>query len=90
MAEREALLIVINVDGDERSSRRQAFHEMLVTDRGDAEEQISGNLSEIHFFELDRCCGGTGEPRRPASGQARPHAHVEISRGWLPQARGMS
>ena len=90
MAEREALLIVINVDGDERSSRRQAFHEMLVTDRGDAEEQISGNLSEIHFFELDRCCGGRSEPRRPASGQARPHAHVEMSRGWLSPARVIS
>ena len=85
MTEREALLIVINIDSDERSARRQAFLEMLVADRGDAEEQISRIFSVTHFFEHDRCCGRTGEPRRPASGQARLQAFrqpASLTRGW--------
>ena len=36
MTEREALLIVINIDSDERSARRQDFLEKLVADGGDA------------------------------------------------------
>ena len=90
MTERETLLIVLNIDGDERSARRQDFLKMLVADGGDTEEQIRSILSVAHFFELDRCCSGRSVPRRPASGQARPQAHVELSRGWLSPARGIS
>ena len=83
-------MIVLNIDGGERSARRQDFLEMLVADGGDAEEQIRGILFVARSFELDRCSGGRGVPRRPASGQARPHAHVEMSRGWLSPARVIS
>ena len=83
-------MIVLNIEGDELSTRWQALLEKLLADRGDAEEQMSGIFSMAHFFEHERCCDGKGVPRRPASGQARLRAHVELSREWLSPARGIS
>ena len=80
MAAVEALLVVIDIEGDERSTRQQAFLEVLLADRGDAAEKTSVIFSVARFFKRERCCGSRGGARRPASGLARPHAHAELSR----------
>ena len=36
MPDREALPIVVDIEGDERSARQQAFREKVLADRGDA------------------------------------------------------
>ena len=41
MPDEEALLVVIDIEGDERSTRQQAFLEVLLADRGDAAEKTS-------------------------------------------------
>ena len=80
MPDEEALLVVIDIEGDERSTRQQAFLEVLLADRGDAAEKTSVIFSVARFFKRERCCGSRGGARRPASGLARPHAHAELSR----------
>ena len=56
---------------------------------GAAVEEVNRITSDDHYFELERCCGGWGVPRWPASGQAGPLAHAEFSRGMAGQRRGM-
>ena len=90
MPDREMLPIVVDIEGGERSTQQQAFREKVLADRGGAEQHIIVIFFMARSFERDRCCGGRGVPRRPASGQARLRAHVELSRGWLSRARGSS
>ena len=81
---------MIDIEGDEESARRQAFREKVLAGGGDAEQHIIVIFAEARSFERERSCSGRSVPRRPASGQARLHAHVEMSRGWLSPARGIS
>ena len=90
MSDQEAQPIVIDNEGDQESARQQAFREKVFADRGDAQQHIIVIFFLARSFERERCCGGRGVPSRPASGQARPRAHVELSRGWLSPARGSS
>ena len=90
MPDREMLPIVVDIEGDERSTRQQAFREKVLADRGGAEQHIIVIFAEARSFERERSYSGRGVPRRPASCQARPHAHVEMSHGWLSPARGIS
>ena len=90
MPDKEALPIVVDIEGDLAAARQQAFLDKLLADRGDTEQQIIIIFSVGRPFERERCCDSRGVPRRPASGQARPQAHVESSRGWLSGARGIS
>ena len=89
MTDRKALPIVVDIEDDEHSSRQQPFVKVLLADRGDAEQHIIDIYLVARFPEREHCCSGRGVPRRPASGQARPPALVELSRRWLSQARGI-
>mgnify|MGYP007060112818 CR=1 FL=1 len=90
MPNREALPIVVGIEGGELAARLQTFLEKFLLIEATREQHIIGIFSEARSFERERCCGCRGVPRRPASGQARPRAHVELSRGWLSPARGSS
>ena len=64
--------------------------ELLLLIEGAAVEIVDSIIADGRSSERERYCGGRGVPRRPASGQASPRAHVELSRGWLSPARGSS
>ena len=83
----EALLDVPEIDGDDSSTTTADVTELQLLIEGAAVEEVDRITSDDHFFELERCCGGWGVPRWPASGQAGPRAHVELSRGRAVAAR---
>ena len=90
MPDREALSMVIHIEGDELAARQQTFSRTSLLIEATREQHIIGSFSVARSFKRERCCGDRGVPRWPASGQARPRLHVELSRGWLSPARGIS
>ena len=77
----------LEIDGDDSSPTSAVVSELQLLIEGAAVEEVDRITSDDHFFELERCCGGWGVPRWPASGQAGPRAHVELSRGRAVVAR---
>ena len=84
-----ALRMVLEIDGDDSSTATADVSELQLQIEGAAVEEVNCITSDDHYFELERCCGGWGVPRWPASGQAGPLAHAEFSRGMAGQRRGM-
>ena len=84
-----ALRMVLEFDGDDSSTATADDSELQLQIEGAAVEEVNRITSDDHYFELERCCGGWGVPRWPASGQAGPLAHAEFSRGMAGQRRGM-
>ena len=84
-----ALRMVLEFDGDDSSTTTADVSELQLQIEGAAVEEVNRITSDDHYFELERCCGGWGVPRWPASGQAGPLAHAEFSRGMAGQRRGM-
>ena len=84
-----ALRMVLEFDGDDSSTTTADVSELQLQIEGAAVEEVNRITSDDHYFELERCCGGWGVPRWPASGQAGPLAHAEFSRGMAVQRRGM-
>ena len=68
MSDREALPMVVDIEGDERSAQQQAFREKVLADRGDALQHVTDIFCVACSFERESCCGGRGVPRWPASG----------------------
>ena len=62
---------------------------VLLLIEGAAVEMVDIVIPDGRSSERERCCGGGGVPRRPASGQAGPLARAELSRGIAGQRRGM-
>ena len=50
-------------------------------------EKVDGNFTDGRSVTAGGCSCSRGEPRRPASGQARPHAHAGLSRGGCLELR---
>ena len=84
-----ALRIVQKIIGADCSTTTADDSELQLQIEGAAVEEVNRITSDDHYFELERCCGGWGVPRWPASGQAGPLAHAEFSRGMAGQRRGM-
>ena len=82
-----ALRMELEIDGDDSSTSSADVSELQLLIEGAAVEEVDRITSVDPYFELDRCCGGWGVPRWPASGQAGPRAHVELSRGRAVAAR---
>ena len=94
MPDREVLPIVVDivierVTTDELAARQQTFLEKFLQIEATREQHIIGIDSVARSFERERCCGGRAGPQVPASSQARPQAHAELSRGTAGQRRGM-
>ena len=81
--------MVLEFDGDDSSTTTADDSGLQLQIEGAAVEEVNCITSDDHYFELERCCGGWGVPRWPASGQAGPLAHAEFSRGMAGQRRGM-
>ena len=62
----------LEIDGDDSSPTSAVVSELQLLIEGAAVEEVDRITSDDHFFELERCCGGWGVPRWPASGQAGP------------------
>ena len=91
MPNREALPIVVDIEGGELAARLQTFLEKFLLIEATREQHIISVDSVARSFERERCCDGRarGVPRRPASGRTGPHAHAELSRGTAGQRRGI-
>ena len=83
-----ALRFVLKFIGADCSTSSAVVSELLLLIEGAAVEMVDIVIPDGRSSERERCCGGGGVPRRPASGQAGPQAHAELSRGGLSQARG--
>ena len=85
-----ALRFVLKLIGDDCStSSSTAVVSLKLQIEGAALEMVVIVIAVGRSFERDRLCGGRGEPRRPASGQAGPHALAVLSRGIAGQRRGV-
>ena len=70
------------IDGDDSSSKTAAVSKLLLLSDGAAEKLVDIIIAVGRSDVRERCCGGQGVPRRPASGLARPLTHAELSRVW--------
>ena len=84
-----ALRFVLKFIGADCSTSSAVVSELLLLIEGAAVEMVDIVIPDGRSSERERCCGGGGVPRRPASGQAGPLARAELSRGTAGQRRGM-
>ena len=84
-----ALRFVLKLIGDDCSTSTAVVSELQLQIEGAAVEMVVIVIIVGRSFERDRLCGGRGEPRRPASGQAGPLARAVLSRGMAGQRRGV-
>ena len=76
-----ALRFVLKIIGADCSTSSAVVSELLLLLEGAAVEMVDIVIPNGRSSERERCCGGGGVPRRPASGQAGPLACAELSRG---------
>ena len=84
-----ALRTELEIDGDDSSTSTADGSELQLQNEGAAVVMVANDIAVGRSIDRVRWHSGRGEPRRPASGQAGPQAHAELSRGMAGQWRGM-